>query len=376
VLGAAMMRLVDSHEPCVRQALNVCMLGFALLGLALGGIFFVGTEVGPLGQALIASGTLLSVASFSWGFAMLAGQRRPGWGHVLAVSAACLVAGTLGLWTNQAVLTRVFILALSALGGLMLWCSRRFLLRPRDNAERLLGVAVVVLAASTWARAMFTFSLPGPYPVHLMHVPQWLMPPLAVCYGVLPIVAATLLLSLVNARLRHHLNVRATTDELTGAMTRRALRELAPGLMAGHRHAGRRLTLLMLDLDHFKTINDQFGHASGDLVLQHTAATLRAQLRPDALLARYGGEEFVALLPVDELRTARQIAERLREAVATTEWRAADGRKMTVTVTVSVGVSLLGEDEAFDAALQRADEALYRAKRDGRNQVQVGLAAA
>jgi diguanylate cyclase (GGDEF)-like protein len=130
----------------------------------------------------------------------------------------------------------------------------------------------------------------------------------------------------------------------------------------------------MLDIDHFKDVNDRFGHASGDLVLRHAGMLLREHLRTDALLARYGGEEFVVLVPVPDLRGARLVAERLRQAVASSPWRAVDGRPMDVTL--SVGVALIGPREALDAALRRTDEALYRAKGEGRNQVQVAMAVA
>jgi diguanylate cyclase (GGDEF)-like protein len=264
--------------------------------------------------------------------------------------------------------------ALAITSTLMSVKTYRFLRRPRDGAERAVGLAVTALAISAWLRAAFTCTAAGEPPPHLLHIPDWLMSPFAVLYGMFPILVATLLLGVVNARLRKHLNTRAMTDELTGVLTRRALRELAPNAIERQRQSDQVMTTLMLDLDHFKIINDHFGHASGDLVLQRTGEVLRAQLRADALLARFGGEEFVALVPVSNLRAARQMAERLREAVATTPWRAVDGRAMTVTL--SVGVSLIGEHETLDAALQRADEALYRAKQEGRNQVQVAIVAA
>ena len=101
---------------------------------------------------------------------------------------------------------------------------------------------------------------------------------------------------------------------------------------------------------------------------------LQAQLRGEALLARYGGEEFVALAPVSDLPVARRVAERMRQALQETTW--ADVVPGLIEVTASLGVTLLARDESLEHALARADEALYRAKNGGRNQVQVGLAAA
>ena len=157
-------------------------------------------------------------------------------------------------------------------------------------------------------------------------------------------------------------------------MTRRALREQAAERIEQARRGRLEMAAVMLDLDHFTAINDRHGHGVGDLVLRQVALALRRQLRADALLARYGGEEFVALVPVEDLRTARSVAERLRGVVADTPW--ADLVQVDIGVTVSAGVTLLAAGESLDDALQRADEALYRAKRDGRNQVQVGLRVA
>ncbi|HSW23426.1 MAG TPA: GGDEF domain-containing protein, partial [Burkholderiaceae bacterium] len=214
----------------------------------------------------------------------------------------------------------------------------------------------------------------GPARPDLMYVPEPLSSVLAALYGVLPMIVATLLLTLVNARLRQQLHTRALTDELTGAMTRRALRELAPALIEQQRGQQREVAVLMLDLDRFKQINDTHGHPMGDAVLRLAARALHAHTRVDTLLARYGGEEFVAVVPVQDLPTARRVAERLRHAVESAPWH--DDLHLSAGVTVSVGVAMIDAVESLDAALQRADEALYRAKRDGRNQCQVALARA
>jgi diguanylate cyclase (GGDEF)-like protein len=109
-------------------------------------------------------------------------------------------------------------------------------------------------------------------------------------------------------------------------------------------------------------------------VLRHAVQVLQAQLRGEALLARYGGEEFVVLVPVSDLPVARRVAERMRRALEETTWP--DVVPGLIKVTASLGVTLLARDESLEHALARADEALYRAKNGGRNQVQVGLAAA
>lgn len=372
--GAAMMRLHDAKDMRTRQALDFSTLGFLLLGLSMGSVYFAGASPGLVSQSLIAAGSLASMVFFTSGLALLTGEEplaRPQAAALLVVAALLALLGPLA---GERVLAQALALGLAATSTLMSLKTRHFVWRPRDHAERAVGWSVAALTVSAWARVGFSFTTAGDPGPHLLHVPGWLLSPFAVLYGTLPILVATLMLSLVNARLSKHLHGRATTDELTGALTRRALRELAPAVIERCSHDGGRLGVLMLDLDHFKLINDRFGHASGDLVLHRTGEVLRAQLRPDALLARYGGEEFVALVPVAELHVARQVAERMRDALATTAWVAADGR--TMTVTASVGLALLGDSETFDAALHRADQALYCAKHEGRNRVQVSLTAA
>ena len=161
----------------------------------------------------------------------------------------------------------------------------------------------------------------------------------------------------------------ATTDFLTGLPNRRRFLEqldlelarLRRGLVASS-------ALLMLDLDHFKKINDRFGHPAGDSVLQHFSALLRESLRRVDTAGRLGGEEFAVILAGSSMASACLYAERLREQVATTAFRSAHG---SLTVTVSVGVTVLSDlDSTTAVALARADLALYRAKSAGRNRVE------
>jgi diguanylate cyclase (GGDEF)-like protein len=207
-----------------------------------------------------------------------------------------------------------------------------------------------------------------------MYVPPMMVTPFTLMYGVLPVVFAMLLHNVINARLLVRLHQRAMIDQLTGSLSRHALADGAATLIASARQGEDRLAVIMVDLDLFKQINDRHGHAGGDAVLRHAAQVLQVHLRSDALLVRYGGEEFVALAPVSDLPAARRVAERMRQGLEQTSW--SDVLPGLVTVTASLGVTLLASDESLEHALARADEALYRAKNGGRNQVQVGLAAA
>jgi diguanylate cyclase (GGDEF)-like protein len=170
-----------------------------------------------------------------------------------------------------------------------------------------------------------------------------------------------------NASLFTRVQNMAAVDELTGIANRRRFLETAErDVDAAARH-GRPLAAMMIDIDHFKNINDTYGHPTGDDVIRIVAGRLAAQARRTDLLGRYGGEEFALLLPETATRTCRDLAERLRAAVADVPVQTRSG---PLTVTVSVGIAnRLPADADLGALLSRADEALYEAKKAGRNRV-------
>ncbi len=164
----------------------------------------------------------------------------------------------------------------------------------------------------------------------------------------------------------------AFVDPLTGLLNRRRLTELAEMELSRARRHGRSLSVLLLDLDRFKAVNDQLGHAAGDLALAQVARICRATLRSGDLVARWGGEEFVVLLPETGAGGAGQLAERLRTAIATDP---AHHEGRPIPITVSIGVAELNSgDVGLDGLVGRADEALYAAKRAGRNVVLAAVA--
>jgi diguanylate cyclase (GGDEF)-like protein len=154
------------------------------------------------------------------------------------------------------------------------------------------------------------------------------------------------------------------TDVLTGVLSRRALFERLDEEHTRSRRFGRHLSVLMVDIDHFKRVNDVHGHQTGDLVLKAVAGAFFATLRMNDLIGRYGGEEFVAILPESGAADAFAVAERLRAAIAELSVQTPDG---LVSVTTSIGVAQLEGDERVDSLLARADSALYAAKGAGRN---------
>lgn len=160
----------------------------------------------------------------------------------------------------------------------------------------------------------------------------------------------------------------ANRDYLTGAWSRRAFFERAPFELARSRQAGETLSLLLIDVDHFKAINDRFGHAAGDQVLVDIVRKGEALLRGIDYLGRIGGEEFAVLLAGANGQAARAAAERLQATLQTRPLPAAHGYN-GAPYTVSIGLAVLKESESFEELMQRADAALYRAKAAGRNTV-------
>jgi two-component system, cell cycle response regulator len=170
------------------------------------------------------------------------------------------------------------------------------------------------------------------------------------------------LLKKVNSQ-NQQLTELALTDQLSGLYNRHSLYDLAPKYISNARRSEAFLSLLVIDLDHFKNINDTHGHNVGDIVLKSVSAVLQSSCRVEDMVARFGGEEFVMLLANCNLENAAVIADRLRKAIESIQ---PEG----LVVTSSIGVSELhSQDQDFDSLFERADKAVYEAKKTGRNKV-------
>jgi diguanylate cyclase (GGDEF)-like protein len=169
-----------------------------------------------------------------------------------------------------------------------------------------------------------------------------------------------------------HLRHTAEVDSLTGALNRRSIDQaLARTFQEAHRKR-LPLSVLFVDIDHFKAINDQYGHACGDHCLREIATLIGAQLVDDDVFGRYGGEEFLVVLPSRQTEMARAIAEQIRDAIETADLRYQE-RPLRLTVSIGVANQLAHETQPGHA-VERADKALYAAKRAGRNRVSVAPA--
>jgi diguanylate cyclase (GGDEF)-like protein len=176
-------------------------------------------------------------------------------------------------------------------------------------------------------------------------------------------------LELERQHLIQELRLRADTDYLTGILNRRAFTTAGSKRLRQAYESNEALPVLLFDIDHFKAVNDTYGHEAGDLVLKRVATLVRDQLRDGELVARYGGEEFVVMPAQCSPPQALQLAERLRQAIAAEPIELADGRALQVTASFGVA-SAGGPVASLDHLLHAADLALYSAKRKGRNRVE------
>jgi len=167
----------------------------------------------------------------------------------------------------------------------------------------------------------------------------------------------------------------AITDALTGLYNRHYLNSHLGNMVKQSLKNNKSLALMMMDMDHFKSVNDTYGHDVGDMILKQLAALIIESSRSAELAARFGGEEFVVLMPETDEQSAIQAAERIRALIETTPFKIND-KGDTINKTLSIGVSSLHPDgDSGESLLKRADEALYEAKHGGRNQVKVSAAA-
>lgn len=374
---------------------TLALLG-ALQALLLAPLLLVATRAytGRARTSLRIWGTVLLLQALGWVLAALRGRIGDGWSIVLAngllivsyAETARALRLLLGVPQRRLALavvgaaawlgiawfgvvapdyrTRVYI-AGAMIGvylAIALWPLRHALRPGGSTAQRVmllvLAGAVVVWVARLWelgAGARPATGLLAATPGNIV----------ALVYSAFePVIASIGFLLMYNETAQAELRRAARTDPLTGTLNRLALEEEARRLFRQDRQT---LAVLMLDADHFKAINDRYGHADGDRVLAALARCIGARLRPGDVLGRVGGEEFLVLLPRTGLAAALALAEDLRARAAALPLALGEG---TQAITVSIGVAM-GDpaDPGIDGLIRRADRALYEAKRAGRNRV-------
>ncbi len=330
--GFVLLSLRDTLSPflSILVANTFIALGMAAYVLALQRFFRLPTRRGPL-AALVVMGVMVS---FYWGLVDPNLTQRLMW--------------------------------ISVVLAVLLGASAAIIYRHGDGPVRhVAGVAFAGAAAIMAYRAVILVFDPTQVSgvFQLTHVQL-----LTYAIGsMLPVIGTIGFLLLCTERSQHELERAARVDYLTGCYNRRAIEELATQNMASARRHGLPLSVLVLDIDHFKRINDELGHAIGDLALVESVARMRTTLRAEDVLGRLGGEEFIVLMPNADGASAVQAAERIRQSFSARPLRM-DGHDRRVTLSIGVA-TLAPMDREFSPLLQRGDRAMYAAKNAGRDLV-------
>lgn len=367
-LSASAARVTPEHRQALRHwALAMLSAGGACTLFLLRGVLSDGLSFG-LANTLVLLMSASVYLAFAW---LMDGPRGRGW--LLCVLGLGLPGVLAGSW-----LPALHPLAVGTLAGLLSLALLRVCLLllggPRRHSRALVLTTAGCLAATALAfglRALLVLVNPGPeLSLQEQALPQaWVLMAAAVA-----IVAGTLgLFGLIHEEQRERWREAAARDSLTGLLRRGEFFERAAAELATL-PAGAPFSLVMVDMDHFKRINEQFGHLGGDAVLAHAARLLQSSIRLSDLAGRYGGEEFCVLLPGCEPTQAAEFAQRLVQRAAQQQIRLRDGRMASFTLSVGHASARQGR-ECLEDVLARADQALYGAKHGGRNRVVAALPA-
>lgn len=320
------------------------------------------------GWAIVAGATSLAAGSALQLLGIQAFKGEPCQWRVL-LSAVALVAGQ-SVWFTiihpdvhwRAVANSLVFAAIN------FYCARALLI-PLKNQERiahwLTGSSFALLATVFGIRAVMIFLAPADS--YGLYKSLAINPIMFFTGSVTQLFLTFGFILMVNYRMAAELENLAITDPLTGAWNRRSLKEAFKRLQARSLRHRETLSVMMLDVDHFKNINDNYGHQAGDEVLRELVANIKTEIRGDDYLARYGGEEFCLLLPATNEEKAKKLAERLRRSY---QERPVHWQGKIIAGSISIGVA--GSDHIglnYSSLFEASDAALYQAKQAGRNRV-------
>jgi diguanylate cyclase (GGDEF)-like protein len=322
-------------------------------------------------SVVLANGLMTLGLGVVWlGVRAFKGRSQPQWGPICAAAVVMLL-----LWFFRFQVDHLdirYAISSVTLGGLCLMCARELLIRaaqPLRTAYWFSGSIALLYGFCLVARplaALFGWQSDLP----LLDSPLQNLTLLGAMLAQIGMASGFILMTHYRtAEALHRLSER---DALTDTLNRRSLQEQAHVLLGAMEQRSQPVTLIMVDADHFKRINDEYGHQTGDAVLCHLVARIGQHLRSDDLLGRFGGEEFTLILPGLDTERAAQVAERIRQGLCSNPW---ESESKPVWLSVSLGVAC-SEHHGYDfnTLLGAADAALYRAKALGRNRVELAPA--
>jgi diguanylate cyclase (GGDEF)-like protein len=350
----------------LRESMNLWVRG--LLALLLAQVLFGLRDMAHDLLSIVLANTLTAAAFVGFALSVrrylgIKSQTWPLWLPVVLIAAMMYVFTA--LLPGYVARVMVFSLGLSWILALLLRPLAGSLRRGGPVGQQVVAVTVVILIVTVLVR-MLLLAL-GPAPVAGL-LDGSVVNTVALTYmSLVPVLTTVGFLLMCNERLMDDTVRLSTVDVLTGAYSRRALTELSERALAEARRYRRPLSVLMIDADHFKQVNDTYGHSAGDAVLVEIMARLKATLRTEDFVGRIGGEEFLVVLPATPEEEAVRVASRIRERIAGATL--VYGRE-EIPFTVSIGVAERDPGEAnIDLLIKRADDAMYAAKRSGRNRV-------
>lgn len=314
-------------------------------------------------NALVAA-TLCAAGMLALAHAVLQRQ-HPHAGHEpTSCVAAGLLAGIACLASAHVhVIVQIDFVELGAAATLLYVAARAWAHERNRAVDRALLIALPAFGLSFFARTLLTTSVALAHgPQQLDATPYWIA--LQVAFALFAAALGLLLLAAAMADVIGDIRRRHGVDPLTGTLNRPALEQRANDELANRRRHP--VTLIVFDIDHFKSVNDRFGHLAGDRVLTEFGRLLKESVRATDLVGRYGGEEFVVVLHNTDAASGYRIAERIRANLERARFHDVSPQ---LAVTVSGGVAQFDEHDSFVNLFARADRLLYRAKHDGRNRV-------
>lgn len=322
----------------------------------------------PILAVIIANGLMALGAGVTWlGIRVFKGLSQPQAGPI---AAAVMVVVLLWIFSYPIDDPQARLgISSAVLAILCLLCARELLI-PADQPLRtgywFTGGIALFGALGLGVRAVYSFLLDPAQPAiaDLTVHSATLLGAMVMQIGL-----ATGVILMTHYRTTMALHKLSEHDALTNTLNRRSLQQRAAQILQTAAQQGTPVTLIMLDADHFKRINDEFGHQTGDAVLCHMVTRIRQHLRSNDLLGRFGGEEFILILPGLDTESSRQVAERIRLGLCRQPW---EHERVPVNLSISLGVACTEhQGYAFDTLVGAADAALYRAKSLGRNRVEL-----
>lgn len=363
IVGLALAFSVTGHPSSLQQPMRLWVRGLLIQPFAFG-LLSVRDQV-PDWLSIIVANTLLTISFVHLVVALYVYNTKPArLPMMIAMVAATLVGETLLTYVWPSLYGRICLISLitallCGLGISAIYHKGLGITRPEHLVAIMLMVGILIMLArvsSVPDIGMLSLTVSTP------------MQAIVFTYAALmPVIATSGFLLMCGERLNKDLSRLAMLDPLTGVFNRRTMTEMANKAISASKRHGRALSLLILDIDHFKRINDQFGHEAGDLALCRFVELVQEVMRESEVLARIGGEEFVLILPDSDEPSAIGVAERIREQIEHSNFSISG---WTVPLRVSIGVGTLGPKISdLETLLRETDHAMYEAKRTGRNRV-------